>query len=1494
MSCRAKYRSEIINNAKRIIKADALSYKEGDNYIDIPFGVSRNIKDRAQALQVARRKATEVNEIYQQKVFGTTVFINHEQERAIRLLIAPSSLLIDAYEVKNGQREASTLFQLETKEESAPNKELNTKLTQILNQLGVTVTSLDAYKEYYKLKYGKDLDVNPNALADLFNKIIAVAQDKEKIDTLPEEVSHIILKTFDGSELLNKLLELVVNDPIYEQVKKEYSRLYNNDETKIREEALGKLLAQSFIKQYTESTKVESKLFSGLKRLIERFFNLFKKNKQLTNELDKIAKEILSGNANLEVNNIKDNTIKNGIIKEGVDFVFEQSPELFDIGTKQEYSQYLDTIFPDSKVRDIVYHGSFDKIEQFNKEKLKSGKGVGFYFSSDIKYSRDLLGAPFVNGHLINLINPDIGGYAADFLRPEDKINIESQGKDGVIAQSAFIEIPEYVAFEPEQIHILGSKSDIEGFKKWKKANLMYQLDSTKYTESTTLDNLKSKLEDVIKKRITRLKIYENKALSEYSKEEKVRVDKLLKLFNEDKITLGIVDFINDIDHDTESTWNRLKKVEGNALETAKVLREIKAYVIPFNDTLKDIRSELSLQEGNEEIINEITKITSKLDDLQRIYDKKVKLVLSQFLFPFAENNKSITSPEDLLKKLEEEKDISIVSRFLDSMAESTDDILGLFDRVAKEYKERARISANSKIRDLLLLDKKLKDSGIKNNDWMYEVSNGNISGNLVTEYNQGEFKDAKNKAWNTIKDKLKEAYNIDLPSDSIERDLLLSKNKEANRDYKAFWKNWFKENTQPNPKATQLIADKRAYFDSLYGKQTSKGKLKADIAFDDWLLNNTTETLNPYTGETTTYLKGELMLPADKYKNKVYTDIQSNSLKKQYYDTVVNIKKEQDKYLPDSIIDPYLAPQIRKDFLERAKGNITKAVKEEINDIKKLREDEDEFGLDIELVDTEDKPVNFLPVYYTRKIKDTNDLSLDITATMALYIQMSEDYKEMQKVVNVLELGEEVLANRKIVEGESALNKVFNKAGLNANKAYSRQRGGNSYERYKDWMEMVVYGKKKVNEKWLNVAGINTVKAIDMFNKYTSIQALGFNVYSAVNNTLLGNALARQEAFSKEFIGKGGLSFADKTYWSEMSKYLNGIGDPYSDSKLKLVGDLMDIMQDFTEKTREINTDRTKFGRLANTGALYVLNSAGEHQIQWRTALAVMDNIKLTDKDGKNINLWEALEVIDGKIHLKTDLKGPNGKEFTMDDVISAGLRIKALNQKLHGIYNDVDRSAIQKWTIGRMALMFRKWIKPGINRRFDPKRYDYSLDKEVEGMYVTSWNFLKKVKGDLRSVMTIYNELTPGEQANIRRTALELSYMIGAALLAAILEAQIDDEDDEKLLAFTAYQFNRMQTDLMFYVPVLGIREQVKIVKSPMAGIKTLQGAINMIDFTTYLNVLAPFNDEDFLKKYKSGKHKGDTKFYVKATNLVPVVENIRRLLAPEEQLKYFNTDF
>ena len=56
-------------------------------------------------------------------------------------------------------------------------------------------------------------------------------------------------------------------------------------------------------------------------------------------------------------------TIVQQEVKEGVKELFNSNPELSNIGTQEQYSQYLDTVFPDSKVKDIVYRGAEKGIE---------------------------------------------------------------------------------------------------------------------------------------------------------------------------------------------------------------------------------------------------------------------------------------------------------------------------------------------------------------------------------------------------------------------------------------------------------------------------------------------------------------------------------------------------------------------------------------------------------------------------------------------------------------------------------------------------------------------------------------------------------------------------------------------------------------------------------------------------------------------------------------------------------------------------------------------------------------------------------------------------------------------------------------------------------------------------------------------------------------------------------------------------------------------------
>lgn len=81
---------------------------------------------------------------------------------------------------------------------------------------------------------------------------------------------------------------------------------------------------------------------------------------------------------------------------------------------------------------------------------------------------------------------------------------------------------------------------------------------------------------------------------------------------------------------------------------------------------------------------------------------------------------------------------------------------------------------------------------------------------------------------------------------------------------------------------------------------------------------------------------------------------------------------------------------------------------------------------------------------------------------------------------------------------------------------------------------------------------------------------------------------------------------------------------------------------------------------------------------------------------------------------------------EISEDDWISMlSQKMSAANHYLHGIYNDEDRNAAQYYMIGRLAMTYRKYLMPNINRRFAAKTYIAALDVEAEGYYVSLHKF-------------------------------------------------------------------------------------------------------------------------------------------------------------------------
>ena len=985
--------------------------------------------------------------------------------------------------------------------------------------------------------------------------------------------------------------------------------------------------------------------------------------------------------------------------------------------------------------------------------------------------------------------------------------------------------------------------------------------------EEISIDNIKSSdlfyqtneriqrdrkvLQNIINNELKRLKIYEKRnPNSQFSTNQRLLIDRLeMELYDNNEIE-GIYSFLDNALEELQKVSCRLELLRDtpatNVNERASVLRDVRNYMYSYKNIIEDIRKALVDEERYDDnrygqrvrvLLNDTSNL---LGDLFVKYNSVSMPLFVDFIKPFVGENimipfgkfkGKVIKAEDLVKMAD--KDISFFDRWLDSMADSSDYMLKVMDQAVKKSKEQARSRTIDVMKQLQAATIKLEKAGIKNTDWMFERdSKGNLSGNYISEINQALFKE-----------KVREMF------------------KSLNEKY---GKNPVGENAEKYKKERQAWFD--ANMEIVNGKKVPKMSI---------------------------------------YSNKQYQRL--NAAQKEYYDTVMNIKSQLDSYLPEKYTTLTNAVKIRKDLLERVKSSdgvrsgakqIWKSIKDEFI----RRTDDVDFGDRAAVKDFEGNEVQTLPIYFT-KLKEgesANDLSTDIVSTLTAYAAMANDFDEMNKVIDVLELGRDLLRERQVIQtqGGKPLVEKFKAVGRKVESKLTKEGEATRFvQRLNDFFEMQVYGRYMADEGTFGKTNIDKGKVANFVNRVTSMNNLALNVLSGISNIATGKVMMRIESFAGEFFNEKNTITADRIYGQSLPAYLAEIGNRVKTSKLALWDELFNVMQEYEQDVREVNFDRkTWFSRMFGTSTLFFMNNAGEHWMQNRTSLALADAYKMKAPNGKIVSLWDAMEVVPidknnkklgAKLQLKQGYKKADGSDFTQDDIIKFSRRSAAINQRMHGIYNKADRSAVQRLAIGRMGMMFRKWIKPSLNRRFKSASYNYDLDAWTEGYYRTSGRFLLQLARDLRetqfNIAARWNELTSTEKANIKRALTETGHFLAVMAIIGLIEWS-DDKDRPWLVRMTEYQMRRLYTELGAMIPGKSmISEGLKIIKSPAAGVNTIE---NILDLTKLLN---PWNYTD---EIQSGRYEGHSTAYKSffESPVIPMNRTIYRGLHPETGIPFF----
>ena len=424
---------------------------------------------------------------------------------------------------------------------------------------------------YNKEAFRSLVDYHYNSLStdtETLRSLWRIAYDYGNLETIPKTLSELPEgqnKDYIYDEIFTRLIEREYNEngslkdfekpssifyKLFELVKKFFGIKYN------REKEFSKLTTSSTVKDFynilkkVDNLKVSKEEYIRGTNTNESIYNVYKiLNNREFGELNSQEKEEVNRYMK-EYNDYMKSLPKLSISQKSqerlnqIQEIFNQNPELSKIGTVEQYASYLDTIFPNSKVKDIVYHGTRFIFDKFDKSKIGMSTlgGKAFYFTKDFKsagryawndmYEDGTSQGHFIMGVILNMKNPSYNSQISDI-----NISLE-QGQIENLKQKIKREIQKIGRVDTQGTFFPGSLPHSFFEVAFNKDNTAYLKEIYIDNKETILIELGNGRKKIDKKTYTReefLNISQDN-VQKILKSELLKAEKLIKDYNE-KVT---------------------------------------------------------------------------------------------------------------------------------------------------------------------------------------------------------------------------------------------------------------------------------------------------------------------------------------------------------------------------------------------------------------------------------------------------------------------------------------------------------------------------------------------------------------------------------------------------------------------------------------------------------------------------------------------------------------------------------------------------------------------------------------------------------------------------------------------------------------------------------------------------------------------------------------------------------------------------------------------
>jgi hypothetical protein len=734
--------------------------------------------------------------------------------------------------------------------------------------------------------------------------------------------------------------------------------------------------------------------------------------------------------------------------------------------------------------------------------------------------------------------------------------------------------------------------------------------------------------------------------------------------------------------------------------------------------------------------------------------------------------------------------------------------------------------------------------------------------------------------------------------------------------NYNAGLRNWYAENAQGIPNAesiwngwNQRINDIDVELQRLEAENNPKDRDKKGLLYvEQNALKRRVRDSRDESNAGIVYM-GELAMPNEDYRNDKYQEIMDTPELKNYYEYIKSkYWKAQERVGKSELFVnawddySYVMPSLRREFVEGIRRGDTKS-KETWKDLAKeafinpfVKLDTDtEYGM---MTDVDGDRVRYLPRYFTNLVPAA-EVTTDVAQSMIAFEHMSHQFEakaKMSGLVNGMLAAHEAKGAMATKGGLSVVDRL--RSNKYVGNIIGEEKQNRELEHLQKWIDTVYYGELK-EAGGAGLGEFDANKASSFIQRATAANSLMGNSLQIFNQLTLDNLMSLNESFVGEYWSAKDHAWAVATYFSEGA----GLADTHAvsdkflpESRLSKIMLATNAMVDVEEQLRNIKSNRLR--KIVDTNTGYFGQRGIEHQVSGVRMLSLMKGITPLDKDGNQIE-------IDGKVAenmYDAFIENESGR-MVLDPRV-ANIDIGRFTAKLHGISkrtNQVkgtfDASAMNRNWFFSMLMLFRNYLPGNVRKIFgyhEGYHVDHELGDVTRGMIPSALSVGANMWEE-KGIKDGWANSSEVDQRNAKRVGMHaLSYLAATMAFAAF----DDEDDDEYVNVFFAYQARRLQTELL---GLINPWDAARMIQRPLATSNT---ALNWLDLlksmaeTAMYKTFGVFEDDVLYQRRQGNYRKGDYKLHKKFTKVLPGLNGWQTAFWVEgstenvqEKLKWFN---